>query len=60
MTDAFLGAAAGTGFTFACTALGAAAVFLIRGKRGGALRRCFWLLPAVTIGERVESAHSCD
>ena len=39
--DAFLGAAAGTGFTFACTALGAAAVFLIRGKRGGVAQTLF-------------------
>ena len=41
MTDAFLGAAAGTGFTFACTAFGAAAVFLIRGKRGGVAQTLF-------------------
>lgn len=41
MMDAFLGAAAGTGFTFACTALGAAAVFLIRGKRGGVAQTLF-------------------
>lgn len=45
MMDAFLGAAAGTGFTFACTALGAAAVFLIRGKAAVLPRRCFSGLP---------------
>lgn len=41
MLDAFLGAAAGTGFTFLCTTVGAAAVFLIRGKKGGIAQTLF-------------------
>lgn len=41
MFDAFLGAAAGTGFTFLCTTVGAAAVFLIRGKKGGIAQTLF-------------------
>ncbi len=41
MFEAFLGAAAGTGFTFACTTLGAAAVFLLRGKKNGIAQTLF-------------------
>ncbi len=41
MFDALLGAAAGTGFTFACTVVGAAAVFLIRAKDSGFAQTLF-------------------
>ncbi|WP_165062147.1 MULTISPECIES: ZIP family metal transporter [unclassified Adlercreutzia] len=41
MLDALLWAAAGTGFTFACTTLGAASVFLLRGKKDGIAQTLF-------------------
>lgn len=39
--DALLGAAAGTGFTCLCTVIGSAAVFFVRGAKGGKAQSLF-------------------
>lgn len=39
--DALMWVAAGTGFTFLCTAIGAASVFVIRGEKGGIAQTLF-------------------
>ena len=39
--DALMWVAAGTGFTFLCTAIGAASVFVIRGEKGGVAQTLF-------------------
>ena len=39
--EALLGAAMGTGFTFLCTTIGSAAVFVIRGEKGGRAQTLF-------------------